>query len=144
MTKPLPTAIPRAGRRLGVVLVPMNAVRSAKAVAGTSSRPKRHRTHDNVGFRITESYHRRHCDGPRPGNKGHKEHKATKVVFVIFVLCVVLVVSPSAVAAPGIIGGMDFRPTDEQEILRRTVREFAEAEMRPHVMEWDEAQHFPM
>jgi alkylation response protein AidB-like acyl-CoA dehydrogenase len=39
---------------------------------------------------------------------------------------------------------MDFRPTDEQEILRRTVREFAEAEIRPHVMEWDEAQHFPM
>jgi alkylation response protein AidB-like acyl-CoA dehydrogenase len=39
---------------------------------------------------------------------------------------------------------MDFRPTDEQEILRRTVREFAEAEMAPHVMEWDEAQHFPM
>ena len=27
--------------------------------------------------------------------------------------------------------------------LRRTVREFAETEMRPHVMEWDEAQHFP-
>ena len=39
---------------------------------------------------------------------------------------------------------MDFRPTEEQELLRRTVREFAEAEMRPHVMEWDEAQHFPM
>jgi alkylation response protein AidB-like acyl-CoA dehydrogenase len=39
---------------------------------------------------------------------------------------------------------MDFRLTDEQEILRRTVREFAEAEIRPHVMEWDEAQHFPM
>ena len=39
---------------------------------------------------------------------------------------------------------MDFRPNDEQEILRRTVREFAEAEMRPHVLEWDEAQHFPM
>ena len=39
---------------------------------------------------------------------------------------------------------MDFRPTEEQEILRRTVREFAEAEIRPHVMEWDEAQHFPM
>src|SRR5204863_9246390 len=37
---------------------------------------------------------------------------------------------------------MDFRLTDEQEILRRTVREFAEAEMRPHVMEWDEAQGF--
>ena len=39
---------------------------------------------------------------------------------------------------------MDFRPTEEQEILRRTVREFAEAEIGPHVMEWDEAQHFPM
>src|SRR5262249_28896349 len=39
---------------------------------------------------------------------------------------------------------MDFRPTAEQEILRRTVREFAEAEMRPHVMEWDETQHFPL
>src|SRR3954463_9783339 len=39
---------------------------------------------------------------------------------------------------------MDFRPTDEQELLRSTVREFAEAEMGPHVMEWDESQHFPM
>jgi len=39
---------------------------------------------------------------------------------------------------------MDFRPSDDQDLLRRTVREFAEAEMRPHVMEWDEAQHFPM
>jgi hypothetical protein len=39
---------------------------------------------------------------------------------------------------------MDFRPTTEQQILRRTVREFAEAEIRPHVMEWDEHQHFPM
>ena len=37
---------------------------------------------------------------------------------------------------------MDFRPSEEQEVLRRTVREFAEAEMRPHVMEWDEAQRF--
>jgi len=38
---------------------------------------------------------------------------------------------------------MDFRPTDEQALLRRTVREFAEIEIRPHVREWDEAQHFP-
>ncbi|HEX9366633.1 MAG TPA: acyl-CoA dehydrogenase family protein [Vicinamibacterales bacterium] len=37
---------------------------------------------------------------------------------------------------------MDFRPSEEQQILRRTVREFAEAEMRPHVMAWDEAQQF--
>ena len=39
---------------------------------------------------------------------------------------------------------MDFRSSDDQQLLRRTVREFAEAEIRPHVMEWDEAQHFPM
>jgi alkylation response protein AidB-like acyl-CoA dehydrogenase len=38
---------------------------------------------------------------------------------------------------------MDLRPTSDQALLRRTVREFAEAEMRPHVMEWDEAQGFP-
>jgi hypothetical protein len=39
---------------------------------------------------------------------------------------------------------MDFRLSEEQQLLRRAVREFAETEMRPHVMEWDEAQHFPM
>src|SRR4030095_11682662 len=33
--------------------------------------------------------------------------------------------------------------TDDQKLLRQTVREFAEAELRPHVMEWDEAQAFP-
>jgi alkylation response protein AidB-like acyl-CoA dehydrogenase len=38
---------------------------------------------------------------------------------------------------------MDLRPTSEQALLRRTVREFAEAEIRPHVMEWDEKQAFP-
>ncbi|HEY6290824.1 MAG TPA: acyl-CoA dehydrogenase family protein [Terriglobia bacterium] len=37
--------------------------------------------------------------------------------------------------------GLQF--TDEQEGIRRTVREFAENEIRPHVMEWDEVQHFP-
>jgi alkylation response protein AidB-like acyl-CoA dehydrogenase len=39
---------------------------------------------------------------------------------------------------------MDFRLSDEQELLRRTVREFAETEIGPHVREWDEAQHFPV
>ena len=38
---------------------------------------------------------------------------------------------------------MDFRLSDEQELLRKSVREFAETEMRPHVMAWDNAQHFP-
>ena len=39
---------------------------------------------------------------------------------------------------------MDFEYTPEQKQLRRSVREFAEAEIRPHVMEWDEAQIFPL
>jgi alkylation response protein AidB-like acyl-CoA dehydrogenase len=39
---------------------------------------------------------------------------------------------------------MDFRHTEEQQLLRRTVREFAETEIGPHVMEWDEAQQFSM
>src|SRR5207244_10673289 len=39
---------------------------------------------------------------------------------------------------------MDFRLTEEQELLRRAVREFAETEIRPHVMEWDQPGHFPI
>ena len=39
---------------------------------------------------------------------------------------------------------MDLRQTSEQELLRRTVRQFAETEIGPHVMEWDEAQAFPL
>jgi alkylation response protein AidB-like acyl-CoA dehydrogenase len=38
---------------------------------------------------------------------------------------------------------MDLRFTDDQELLRRSIRQFAESEIRPHVREWDEAQHFP-
>ena len=38
---------------------------------------------------------------------------------------------------------MDFELSDEQQQVKRTVREFAEAEIKPHVMEWDEAQYFP-
>ena len=38
---------------------------------------------------------------------------------------------------------MDFRPTDAEEVTRRAVREFAEREIAPHVMQWDEAQAFP-
>jgi alkylation response protein AidB-like acyl-CoA dehydrogenase len=39
---------------------------------------------------------------------------------------------------------MDFGYTPEQNQLRRTIREFTEAEIRPHVMEWDESQEFPL
>jgi alkylation response protein AidB-like acyl-CoA dehydrogenase len=38
---------------------------------------------------------------------------------------------------------MNFDFTSDQELLRRSVREFAESELRPHVREWDEAQQFP-
>ncbi len=39
---------------------------------------------------------------------------------------------------------MDFTPTESQALLRRAVREFAERTLAPHVMEWDEAQRFPL
>lgn len=38
---------------------------------------------------------------------------------------------------------MEFSFSDEQKQLRKSVREFAEGEIGPHVMEWDEASHFP-
>ena len=38
---------------------------------------------------------------------------------------------------------MDFRLSDEQTVLRNAVRDFAEREIKPHVMAWDEAQAFP-
>jgi alkylation response protein AidB-like acyl-CoA dehydrogenase len=39
---------------------------------------------------------------------------------------------------------MDVRLTEPQELLRRSIREFAERAIRPRVREWDEAQHFPV
>jgi alkylation response protein AidB-like acyl-CoA dehydrogenase len=39
---------------------------------------------------------------------------------------------------------VDFEYTSEQIQLRKAVREFAEGEIAPHVMEWDEAQTFPL
>jgi len=38
---------------------------------------------------------------------------------------------------------MNFELTEEQDQIKYSVREFAESEIRPHVMEWDETQHFP-
>ncbi len=40
-------------------------------------------------------------------------------------------------------GGVSFQMTDEQLAIRKMVREFAESEIAPRVMEWDEAQTFP-
>ena len=39
---------------------------------------------------------------------------------------------------------MDFCLTDEQKQIKETVRQFAEGEIKPHLMEWDEAQTFPL
>ncbi len=38
---------------------------------------------------------------------------------------------------------MDFRLSDEQTQIQQMVRDFALSEIKPHLMEWDEAQHFP-
>ncbi len=37
---------------------------------------------------------------------------------------------------------MNFELNEEQEQIKYSVREFAESEITPHVMEWDESQHF--
>jgi alkylation response protein AidB-like acyl-CoA dehydrogenase len=39
---------------------------------------------------------------------------------------------------------MDFELSEEQQQVKSSVREFAEAEIAPHIMEWDETQHFPI
>ncbi len=39
---------------------------------------------------------------------------------------------------------MDFQLSDEQQQLKKTVRDFAESEIRPNVMKWDEACEFPL
>jgi alkylation response protein AidB-like acyl-CoA dehydrogenase len=38
---------------------------------------------------------------------------------------------------------MNFELNEEQLQIKYSVREFAESEIAPHVMEWDETQHFP-
>jgi alkylation response protein AidB-like acyl-CoA dehydrogenase len=39
---------------------------------------------------------------------------------------------------------MNFQETDNQKMIRQMVRDFAEKKIRPHVMEWDESQTFPV
>jgi alkylation response protein AidB-like acyl-CoA dehydrogenase len=38
---------------------------------------------------------------------------------------------------------MNFELSEEQQQIKYSVREFAESEIRPNVMQWDESQHFP-
>jgi alkylation response protein AidB-like acyl-CoA dehydrogenase len=38
---------------------------------------------------------------------------------------------------------VNFCLSEDQQLLRRSIREFAESEIKPHIREWDEPQHFP-
>ena len=38
---------------------------------------------------------------------------------------------------------MNFEQTENQQLISRTVRDFAERHIRPYLMEWDESQFFP-
>ncbi|MFN3875698.1 MAG: acyl-CoA dehydrogenase family protein, partial [Flavobacteriales bacterium] len=38
---------------------------------------------------------------------------------------------------------MEFAATDNQAMIAQAVRDLCERELRPHVMDWDERQHFP-
>src|SRR5580658_4953935 len=40
--------------------------------------------------------------------------------------------------------GYDFSINENQKMIGQMARDFAEKHIRPHVMEWDEAQHFPI
>ena len=48
-----------------------------------------------------------------------------------------------AIIAPG-SAGMNFSLSENQQMVISMVRDFAEKHIRPHVMEWDEAQTFPV
>ena len=39
---------------------------------------------------------------------------------------------------------MDFNSSENQELIKQTIRDFVEKNIRPKLMEWDEAQHFPV
>ena len=39
---------------------------------------------------------------------------------------------------------MSWEPSDDHQLLRSTVREFAEGEIAPHVAQWDRERHFPL
>ena len=38
---------------------------------------------------------------------------------------------------------MNFELSEEQQQIKYSIREFAESEIRPYALEWDETQHFP-
>jgi alkylation response protein AidB-like acyl-CoA dehydrogenase len=40
--------------------------------------------------------------------------------------------------------GFDFSVSEDQQMVGQMAKDFAEKHIRPHIMEWDEAQHFPL
>jgi alkylation response protein AidB-like acyl-CoA dehydrogenase len=38
---------------------------------------------------------------------------------------------------------VEFCLSEDQQLLGRSIREFAESEIKPHIREWDQSQHFP-
>src|SRR5437868_1547460 len=42
-----------------------------------------------------------------------------------------------SVTIPRMPGVLDFRPTEENRLVQRTVRDFVEDEILPHIREWD-------
>src|SRR5215831_14422567 len=39
---------------------------------------------------------------------------------------------------------MDFEFSEQHQLLRQSVREFCEREIRPHARDWDESERFPL
>ncbi|WP_426668568.1 acyl-CoA dehydrogenase [Mucilaginibacter sp. McL0603] len=46
--------------------------------------------------------------------------------------------------ATATFAGYDFSISENQQMVEQMAKDFAEKHIRPHVMEWDEAQHFPV
>jgi len=38
---------------------------------------------------------------------------------------------------------VDFELPEQHQVLRQTVRDFCEREVRPHAKRWDKDEHFP-
>src|SRR6266536_586254 len=123
-----PTAKPRVWRFDGVMLAPMKAVASANA-GRVHNIAEQTRTAES-GFNRTKSILRDMGSGFSRPSTGLRAS---------------LSLSKGRTIARGTVPcRMDFRLTDDQELLRRSIREFAETEIRPHIVEWDNAQHFPI
>jgi alkylation response protein AidB-like acyl-CoA dehydrogenase len=39
---------------------------------------------------------------------------------------------------------MDFKSSENQELIKQTIRDFVEKNIRPYLMDWDESQYFPV